>query len=569
MSRLFFCLLLLSACQQATTPADPVEALISQSPLPGALTLDAPAMYAGETVDLTVTGAAPGERVYFALSHTGVSQQSICPAAINDCLNVTGPLTLLGSVIASGAGVAVLSVPVPPSALYASIFLQAAAPSGTSRVAHRFIEPPDSACGVGVAPPRCEPTHEEAGSWTCLSGQSCQDVYDVQLTAGTELMIDVTDVTGSSVVRLAVFPPGVGLNGNNLLTAGTFDSECEGQNQDVSTSVVATTTGTYRVAVGRDWGSSAGATGGYNLLLSADPGLDFLGRTVNDQNSQATGSRCGFLTTVNSDWTCLSGQSCQDVYDFAATAGDEITFTVGGLTGASVDLLALYAPGAALSTRNLLTGTTADRECGGQNVGDTTSTWIPHTTGTYRLAVGRDWGSSAGATGSYRLDVSSRAAPITLTQTVNNVASLQPATQCGFTWTESGSWVCGSGVSCQDVFDVPAVAGGSLTVTHGGLTGASVSRLAVFAPGVALSGANLLTGNTTDQECGGQLVTQIGGPVGTTDGTYRVGVGRDWGSSAGNTGNYTVSFAYTGGYPFITATAQDVASQASGTSCPP
>ncbi len=569
MSRLMLAVLLAAACQEVEGPAGSPDALVGQSPLPGALLLDAPSMYAGEVVKLAVSGATPGERVYFGLSRAGVAQKTVCPAVLSDCLNLKGPITLLGSTIASGTGEASITVPVPASALYASIFLQSASFSGTSSVAHRFVEPPNSDCGMGIAPPRCEPTHEVSGTWDCGGGQTCQDVYDVTLTAGTELTLDVSGVTGQSVVRLAVFPPGTGLNGTNLLTGGNLDQECEGQNQDVSATVLAPTTGTYRVAVGRDWGSSAGAVGAYDLVMSADPGLDFVGRTADDMVSQAAGSQCGYITSVSSDWDCAAGQSCQDVYDFFVTEGEEVTFTVSGITGQSVDRLALYAPGEALDSRNLLTGTTADRLCGGQNVGDTTHTWIPHTTGTFRVAVGRDWGASAGAVGNYRLDVTSLDGPISLTQTSDDTSSLQLNKQCGFTWTESGSWVCNAGVSCQDVYEVPAVAGGSLTVTHAGLTGQSVSRLAVFAPDVPLSGTNLLTSNTTDLECSGQNTPQVGGPVNTVDGSYAVGVGRDWGSSAGAVGDYTVSFAYTGGYPYITMISQGTASEASGSSCPP
>jgi len=69
------------------------------------------------------------------------------------------------------------------------------------------------------------------GYWNC-SGESCQDVYDIDFESGTELTIQVTDVTGDSVIRLALFAPRVPLSGTNLITGTNLDRECVGQNMN-------------------------------------------------------------------------------------------------------------------------------------------------------------------------------------------------------------------------------------------------------------------------------------------------------------------------------------------------
>jgi hypothetical protein len=266
-------------------------------------------------------------------------------------------------------------------------------------------------------------------SWACGSGVSCQDVYDIPFPAGANVTITVTSITGASVLRLGAFAPGVGLNGANLLTGPTSDRMCGGQNVSDTVTFRAVTAGTYRIAVGRDWGSSAGASGNYSLTVTSSTSLGIATQTENDVASMATGTRCGFIYTVSTGWACGSGVSCQDVFDFTTLTSTTVTVAVSSITGASVPRLALF-DGSALNTTNRLNGGLTDRRCVGQNANDSaTSPALP--TGLHRAAVGRDWGASAGASGTYTVTITTPNAPLSIAgQTANDVASSFATTSC-------------------------------------------------------------------------------------------------------------------------------------------
>jgi hypothetical protein len=129
--------------------------------------------------------------------------------------------------------------------------------------------------------------------WTCASGTSCQDVYSFDLPASARTWFDVTAVTGASVVRLAVFAPGVALDGTNTLTAMATDRMCNGQDTADGFELDSTgAAGIHRVAVGRDWSSSAGASGTYKLTVSSADVFFPLGATVDDAASQLVTASC-------------------------------------------------------------------------------------------------------------------------------------------------------------------------------------------------------------------------------------------------------------------------------------
>lgn len=139
---------------------------------------------------------------------------------------------------------------------------------------------------------------------------------------------------------------------------------------------------------------------------------------------------------TNSSWSCATGVSCQDVYDFTMTAGSVITVGVSNVTGNSVSQLALYGPGIALGGNNLLTGTNSElrctsvASCSGYAAGEQKTGVILTQTGTYRVAVTRDWGKSCGSSGNYRLDLTSSIAFQAVSQSVNNGASAAPGAAC-------------------------------------------------------------------------------------------------------------------------------------------
>ncbi len=131
-------------------------------------------------------------------------------------------------------------------------------------------------------------------SWTCDGGESCQDVFD----AGAEVTIDVHNVSAGSVAQIALYGPGVALGGTNLLTGTTNElrcdttDDCNAHTAGVSYTMTVPTSGTYRLAVTRDWGNSCGGSGSYDLEVTADEELEVGGQTADDVTSAAPGFEC-------------------------------------------------------------------------------------------------------------------------------------------------------------------------------------------------------------------------------------------------------------------------------------
>lgn len=136
-------------------------------------------------------------------------------------------------------------------------------------------------------------------SWACAAGVSCQDVYDFTMTAGSVIMVKVSNVTGNSVSQLALYGPGTALGGTNLLTGTTSELRCTSSGScagytagEQKTGVILTQTGTYRVAVTRDWGKSCGSSGNYRLDLTSSIAFQPISQSVNNQASAAPGAAC-------------------------------------------------------------------------------------------------------------------------------------------------------------------------------------------------------------------------------------------------------------------------------------
>lgn len=135
--------------------------------------------------------------------------------------------------------------------------------------------------------------------WVCLQSQNCQDVFNLSVMAGTALNIRVTNVSSGSVSQLALYGPGVALGGINLLTGTMAERRCTAGEGCVDFTAgeqvlnyTATETGTYRLAVTRDWGWSCGGQGTYRLDVTASQNIQVLGQTVEDQLSVATTFSC-------------------------------------------------------------------------------------------------------------------------------------------------------------------------------------------------------------------------------------------------------------------------------------
>ncbi|MCB9681218.1 MAG: hypothetical protein H6733_07070 [Alphaproteobacteria bacterium] len=291
----------------------------------------------------------------------------------------------------------------------------------------------EDACGTcdDDATNDCVASFSTSGAWSCSGSQSCQDVFPLTLTEGTVLDLAATNITGSSVVRLALFAPGDGLDGTNLLTNRTNDYRCGNQNAaTVIEGFVVPEDGDYLVAIGRDWGSSAGSTGSYDFTIDASPGLVAGDQTVEDGVSEATGSRCGFVDGIDAGWECAVSTSCQDVYDVDLVAGTTVDLTVYAVSGSSVVRLAMFPPGTALDGTNALLGGTYDQMCWTQNTSAQRSSFHIDTTGTWRVAVGRDWGASSGTGGTYTFELNQHGSWATFTPTVDDEASQATGGQC-------------------------------------------------------------------------------------------------------------------------------------------
>ena len=285
------------------------------------------------------------------------------------------------------------------------------------------------------------------------------------------------------------------------------------------------------------------------------------------------------------EWSCEVGASCQDVFDVEFSTGTVVSFSATETTGGSVAQIALYAPGTVLGGTNMFTDDTTELlcnlmpNCSQNTAGQTVSDFTIPGDGVYRLAVTRNWGMSCGGDGTYRLLINADKEFTIPSQSVDDVATLASGTSCpaedALVHDEVFDWACASGASCQDVFDVEFTAGSTVTFEAKDTTGGSVLEVALYAPGTALGGTNLWTGDTTELRCNfvagcgnntaGQTVSDFVIPA---DGVYRFAVTRDWGNSCGSSGTYHV--VITSDTPIVSfnQSVNDVATQAAGTSCP-
>jgi hypothetical protein len=286
-------------------------------------------------------------------------------------------------------------------------------------------------------------SYDQVHAWDCTISENCQDVFNIQFTAGSVVTFQATETTGGSVLQIALYGPGVTLGGTNMFTLDANEYRCNfvsGCNNNVDGQTVADfripASGVYRLAITRDWGNSCGGVGTYRLIINSDKTFSTPNQTVDDVASQAPDSRCPLSYDEVHDWACDTGVSCQDVFDIAFSPGSTVTFSATETTGGSVLHVALYAPGVALGGTNLFTGTTAEllcnyvSGCNSNTAGQTVSDFVIPTSGVYRLAITRDWGTSCGGSGTYRLIIDSDGPFGEPTQTVDDTATLASGTTC-------------------------------------------------------------------------------------------------------------------------------------------
>ena len=158
------------------------------------------------------------------------------------------------------------------------------------------------ACGDDDDAPNVPPTfvthYDAPHEWVCAQDVNCQDVFNIEFTAGTTVTFEVIDLTGNSIAQIALYGPGVSLGDTNLFTGTTnelrcnFVADCGEMPDQVVSDLVLTDGGTYRLAVTRDWGSSCQGSGTFRLVINADSRFQFPVRTVDDAASLAPGYEC-------------------------------------------------------------------------------------------------------------------------------------------------------------------------------------------------------------------------------------------------------------------------------------
>ena len=110
------------------------------------------------------------------------------------------------------------------------------------------------------------------GSWNCEFGETCEDMYQFEFKEGSRISISIEEVTGSSAVSLNLSVDFGELANPNLLNEGSLSYYgCTGQDEEISISnIIISETGTYNLAIARDWGLSAGFDGTYKLTIISD-----------------------------------------------------------------------------------------------------------------------------------------------------------------------------------------------------------------------------------------------------------------------------------------------------------
>ena len=409
-------------------------------------------------------------------------------------------------------------------------------------------------------------------SWTCKAGSSCQDVWEVDLPGSADVTIRVTEVSGDSLVRLGAFAPDSRPGGVNVLVGRNKDLVCWGVDEPAEATFRAPARGTWRITVGRDAAGSDGMFGAYTLEVESSEGLTMATTPFQDDvETGSVGVRCGNeYVFENIGWQCDPDESCQDSYLVELSEGDLLDLEITELSKTTVAGLGLYGPGDASGDVNLLTNTPNERVCTGQGEDLVAPPFRIPEDGTYTVAATRRADASSGDQGRYMIAMGvdgffERPQPDN-----QDVRSAAPGGQCAWTFEASGSWMCPVGETCQDVFELDALAGATLAALVRNVTGSSVVRGALFEPGTKLSGTNLYTGAQTDWACTSPGEDTLLPPAKLeAGGLYQLAVGRDGAASTGTVGDYDLFVELRDGYGRgVRAVSDDVASQASGVECP-
>jgi hypothetical protein len=173
-------LLALLACEP------PLDAADGQAPPPsvGGITLTVPPLYIGESVDVTVDNAYPGESVYLLASPNGLGAGPCLAFLGGACLGVANPVKLLATTNADSAGVGTFSfvVPGPPGTSYGVQAVVIHGLNGEDTVLSfaqdvTMVERDDDGDGVPNAQDPCpdDALDDSDGDGSCDSDDPCPD----------------------------------------------------------------------------------------------------------------------------------------------------------------------------------------------------------------------------------------------------------------------------------------------------------------------------------------------------------------------------------------------------------
>ncbi len=127
---------------------------------------------------------------------------------------------------------------------------------------------------------------------------------------------------------------------------------------------------------------------------------------------------------------CSGTEDCQDVFEFTLSEPATAQLRVFSVEGSSVIRVAIHAPGIELGGVNILTNSTDDLQCVGQ---DEELVFFPVrllVKGTYKLAITRDFLGSAGSTGFYEATLFTSKPASFGGQIVDDVDSLATGGDC-------------------------------------------------------------------------------------------------------------------------------------------
>lgn len=244
------------------------------------------------------------------------------------------------------------------------------------------------------------------GGWACTDGVICQDVYTLDVEAGTRIDVVVDGLDGASTARAALFAPDDRRDGRNLYTNVAADLQCTDPGQDATLPrMVAPVAGTYQLAIGR-LADAAGA-GTYRVTVTtSEPSL--AAPFADDEPSLLLQVRCGWQDLVSAGWNgCGAGAKCRDTYTLRLAEGTDVQVQLDDVQGDSWARLTVNGPDQGADGTNVLTGAAADLCATGQDA-PFDERLVPDRTGTWTIAVTRDWAASGGSVGTYRLRVGVR-----------------------------------------------------------------------------------------------------------------------------------------------------------------